>query len=91
MRLARVEGNVVATRKHPSLEGWRLIVCQPINLEDEDDGTPIIAIDPYGAGMHQHVIVSSDGLAARRAVGDNRSPVRMMISGIIDETQEDAA
>ena len=91
MRLARVEGNVVATRKHPSLEGWRLIVCQPITLEGEDDGTPIIAIDPHGAGMHQHVIVSSDGLAARRAVGDNRSPVRMMISGIIDETQEDAA
>ena len=91
MRLARVEGNVVATRKHPSLEGWRLIVCQPINLEGEDDGTPIIAIDPHGAGMHQHVIVSSDGLAARRAVGDNRSPVRMMISGSIDETQEDAA
>jgi len=86
MRLARVEGNVVATRKHPSLEGWRLIVCQPINLEGEDDGTPIVAIDPHGA-----VIVSSDGLAARRAVGDNRSPVRMMISGIIDETQEDAA
>ncbi len=91
MRLARVEGNVVATRKHPSLEGWRLIVCQPINLEGEDAGTPIIAIDPHGAGMHQHVIVPSDGLAARRAVGDNRSPVRMMISGIIDETQEDAA
>ena len=91
MRLARVEGNVVATRKHPSLEGWRLIVCQPINLEGEDAGTPIIAIDPHGAGMHQHVIVSSDGLAARRAVGANRSPVRMMISGIIDETQEDAA
>ena len=91
MRLARVEGNVVATRKHPSLEGWRLIVCHPINLEGEDAGPPIIAIDPHGAGMHQHVIVSSDGLAARRAVGDNRSPVRMMISGIIDETQEDAA
>ena len=91
MRLARVEGNVVATRKHPSLEGWRLIVCQPINLEGEDDGTPIVAIDPHGAGMHQRVIVSSDGLCARRAVGDNRSPVRMMISGLIDKSEEDAA
>ena len=39
MRLARVEGNIVATRKHPSLDGWRLVVCQPINLEGEDDGT----------------------------------------------------
>ena len=91
MRLARVEGNVVATRKHSSLEGWRLVVCQPINLEGEDDGTPVVAIDPHGADMHQRVIVSSDGAAARRAVGDNRSPVRMMISGIIDKTEEDAA
>jgi len=91
MRLARVEGNVVATRKHPSLEGWRLMVCQPINLEGENDGTPIIAIDPHGAGMHQWVIVSSDGLAARRTVGDDRSPVRMMITGIIDKTQEEGA
>ena len=91
MRLARVEGNVVATRKHPSLEGWRLVVCQPITLTGENDGTPIIAIDPHGAGMHQRVIVSSDGLAARRTVGDVRSPVRMMITGIIDKTQEEAA
>ena len=91
MRLARVEGNVVATRKHPSLEGWRLMVCQPINLEGENDGTPIIAIDPHGAGMHQRVIVSSDGLAARRTVGDDRSPVRMMITGIIDKAQEEGA
>jgi microcompartment protein CcmK/EutM len=30
-------------------------------------------------------------LAARRAVGDNRSPVRMMITGIIDKAEEDAA
>lgn len=89
MRLARVEGNVVATRKHSSLDGWRMVVCQPINLEGDDDGTPIIAIDPYGAGMHQRVIVTSDGSAARKAVGDNSSPVRMMITGIIDRMEEE--
>ena len=89
MRLARVEGNIVATRKHPSLDGWRMVVCQPINLEGANDGPPIIAIDPYRAGMHQRVVVSSDGLAARKAVGDNRSPVRMMITGIIDPMEEE--
>ena len=30
MLLARVEGNVTATRKHPSFASWRLIICQPI-------------------------------------------------------------
>ena len=30
MLLARVEGNIVATRKHPSFDAWRLVICQPI-------------------------------------------------------------
>ena len=50
-----------------------------------------MAIDPLGAGMHQKVIVSSDGMASRNAVGDLKSPVRMMISGIVDETVEELA
>lgn len=85
MLLARVEGNVVATRKHPSLAGWRLIVCQPINGAGEPEGAPQVAIDPHGAGMHQRVIISSDGLAARRTVGDDKSPARWMITAIVDE------
>lgn len=86
MLLARVEGNVVATRKHPSLHGWRLIICQPIDLDGAPQGTPIVAIDAHGAGLHQRVIVSSDGLATRKAVRDDKSPLRMMIIGIIDES-----
>jgi ethanolamine utilization protein EutN len=90
MQLARVEGNVVATRKHPSFDGWRLVICQPIGLDGTSEGTPIVAIDPYGAGMHQRVVVSSDGAASRNTVGDQKSPVRMMITGIVDEKFEKA-
>ncbi len=85
MFLARVEGNVVATRKHPSLEGWRLLICQPINGANEAEGVPQVAIDPHGAAMHQRVIISSDGSAARKAVGDDKSPARWMITAIVDE------
>ena len=87
MFLARVEGNVVATRKHPSFEGWRLVICQPINNTGSPEGAPQIAIDAHGAGMHQRVIISSDGMAARKAVGDDKSPARWMIIGIVDETE----
>ncbi len=41
--------------------------------------------------MHQHLTVPSDGLAERRAVADNRSPARMLISGLSDDTPADAA
>lgn len=87
MLLARVEGNVVATRKHPSFEGWRLIICQPINWAGDPEGVPQIAIDPHGAGMHQRVIISSDGSAVRLTVKDPKSPARWLIVGIIDEKE----
>ena len=90
MLLARVEGNLVSTRKHPSLKGWRLVICQPLDSGGRVEGHPVVAIDAHGAGLHQKVIVTSDGAAARNAVSDQLSPVRMMIIGIVDETTEKA-
>lgn len=87
MQLARVEGNLVATRKHPSLEAWRLVICQPIGAGGENEGAPIVAIDSHGAGLHQQVVISSDGLAARKAVGVDKSPVRWLVIGIVDEQE----
>lgn len=87
MYLARVEGNVTATRKHPSFAGWRLVICQPIGATGEPEGAPQIAIDAHGAGMHQRVVISSDGAAARKAVGDDKSPVRWLVLGIVDEKE----
>jgi microcompartment protein CcmK/EutM len=91
MLLARVEGNVVATRKHSSFEGWRLVICQPINDAGEPEGVPQVAIDPHGAGMHQRVVISSDGSAARKTVGDDKSPARWMITCLVDEAQPGVA
>ena len=87
MVLARVEGNVVATRKHPSFEGRRLVICQPINQAGVAEGAPQVSIDPHGAGLHQRVIISSDGAAARVLVGDDKSPARWSVIAIVDEQQ----
>jgi len=87
MLLARVEGNVVATRKHLSLDGWRLVICQPIGADGQAEGSPQVAIDAHGAGMHQQVVISSDGSAARKAVGDEKSPVRWLVIGVVDEKE----
>lgn len=88
MYLARVEGSVIATRKHPSFNGWRLLICQPISLAGEAEGAPQVALDPVGAGMHQRVIISSDGAATRQAVRDNRSPARWLVVGVVDDCDE---
>ena len=85
MILARIEGNVVSTVKHSSLQGWRLLICQPIGTEGKAAGVPVVAIDPYGASLHQTVIMTTDGNGARAMVKDEKSPVRNMIIGIVDE------
>jgi microcompartment protein CcmK/EutM len=87
MLLARVEGNLVATRKHLSFEGWRLLICQPIDGAGHPEGVPQVAIDAHGAGLHERVIISSDGSAARAAVKDPKSPARWMIIGLVDEKE----
>ena len=51
----------------------------------DPEGAPQVAIDAQGAAMHQRVIISSDGSAARTAVGDEKSPVRWMVVGVVDE------
>ena len=90
MLLARIEGNLVATRKHPSLEGWPLLICQPIGGQGLPEGAPQVAIDALGAGLHQRVIISSDGSAARKLVGNDKSPARWVVIGLVDEPEEKA-
>ena len=85
MTLCRVEGHVTATHKHPSFQGWRLLVCQPVSVDGRPEGGPIVALDSLGAGLHAQVVVSTDGSAARAAVGDPLSPARMMVVAIADQ------
>ena len=84
MLSAQVVGNAVATVKHPSLDGCRMLLCQLLDAEGGPAGTPIVAIDHFGAGMGQSVIISTDGIGARGILDDDKSPARMFIQGLID-------
>jgi microcompartment protein CcmK/EutM len=84
MVLARVEGVIVATTCHPSMRGCRTIICQPLDEKGADEGLPVLAVDPHGAGEGQRVILSTDGSATREFVGDPKSPLRNLIIAIAD-------
>jgi microcompartment protein CcmK/EutM len=81
---ARIDGTVVAATCHPSMAGTRTLICQPLDEHGRAAGDPILATDPLGAGLHQRVLVSTDGSATRAWVRDPRSPLRNLIIGIID-------
>jgi len=87
MILARVVGQVVSTVKHASLQGQRLLLVLPLMADRESaDGDPIVAIDPTGAAVGQHVMVTSDGPAVRELVRSDTTPARWSVIGIEDET-----
>ncbi len=90
MFLARVDGVIVSTVCHPSLHGSRTVICQPLDPEGRDDGAPVLAVDPHGAGKHQRVLVSTDGSHTRAYVKDPKSPLRNIIMGVIDDEDEKA-
>lgn len=91
MILARVEGNAISTIQHPSLKGWRQLLCQPLSAEGEAEGGMILAIDDLGAGMHQRVIITSDGKSLREKVGHSHTPLRYGVIAIVDEAPEVAS
>jgi microcompartment protein CcmK/EutM len=85
MTLAQVVGHAVSSHCHPSLKGYKMLLCQPIDPTGAATGVPMVAIDLFGAGMHSKVFVSNDGLGARHIVHDEKSPIRNFIQGVIDE------
>ncbi len=84
MQIARVIGTVVATQKHPKFEGAKLLLVQPVSLDDTPRGTPLLAVDSVGAGVHEKVLIVLEGRAAGEALGRKIAPVDAAVIGIID-------
>jgi ethanolamine utilization protein EutN len=84
MQMGRVVGQAVSTVKHPSFQGWKLLLVQLLGVDSKPDGEPLLAIDNIGAGASDLVIVSNDGAEARAMVGDRNSPARWFVMGIQD-------
>lgn len=88
MKLAEIKGYVTSTVKHSSLECWRLLIAQPVDNDGKSDGAPQVVIDHLGAGLHQRVLITSDGSEARKMTGDERSPARWSVMGIVDSERD---
>lgn len=87
MYVAKVVGNAWGTRKHPSLEGARLLLVQPLDLGTlKARGEPVLALDrALSAGPGSVVLVVDEGNSARQILEDPKAPVRTVVCGIVDE------
>jgi microcompartment protein CcmK/EutM len=84
MQIAKVIGTVVSTQKNKKFDGAKLMLVQPLNLDDSPRGNALLAIDGVGAGVDEKVLVVLEGRAAGEALGKKAAPVDAAIVGIID-------
>ena len=84
MQIGRVVGTVVSTQKHRKFEGAKLLIVQPLAMDDTPRGTPLLAVDGVGAGVHEKVLIVLEGRAAGEALGQKAAPVDAAVVGIID-------
>ena len=84
MIIAKVVGNIWATRKEESLSGMKLMIVQAIDAVTKEKRKSFVAVDQVGAGIGEMVIVST-GSSARLAELGKHSPIDAIIVGIVDE------
>lgn len=86
MQLARIIGSVTATVKHPSLEGTRLLVVQPLMADRAaPDGDPQLAVDTVAAGVGDLVVITSDGRLLREVLACEATPARWSTIALVDD------
>ena len=84
MQIGRVVGHATSTVKHPTLQGWRLLLVQMLTEAGTEDGEPVLAIDHLGAGAGSLVVVTNEGGAVRDLVGSKNTPLRWLVLGMCD-------
>jgi ethanolamine utilization protein EutN len=85
MILARILGNVVATRKLAIYEGYKILVVQPVRPDGSAAGDSFLAIDTVQSGEGDTVLIIDEGNSARQIIDDTMAPVRSVIVGIVDQ------
>ena len=87
MIIARVIGEIVATRKHASHEGRKVLLVQPLTLEGADRGDAVVALDWVDAGVGDRVLLVTEGWSAMTSVERPQSPIDTAVIAVIDSVE----
>lgn len=88
MVFARVVGNVVCTLKDEKLVGTKLLLVQPVDLDGNAKGNPLVGVDAAGAGEGELVLLVQ-GSSARQTKRTEGSPCDCTIFAIVDTVEKD--
>ncbi|HXQ96002.1 MAG TPA: EutN/CcmL family microcompartment protein [Candidatus Acidoferrales bacterium] len=83
MLLGRVTGTVVASRKEPLMEGWKLLVVRQLDADNHEVAAYVVAADAVGAGVGE-VVLYATGSSARQTEMTRDRPCDAVIMAIVD-------
>jgi microcompartment protein CcmK/EutM len=83
MKLGRIVGTVVASRKDSSLDSLKLLIVVNLSTTLEKEGGYVVAVDSVGAGVGE-VILYATGSSARQTAVTKDRPVDAVIMAIVD-------
>ncbi len=84
MKLCCVLGPVVATAKHKTYVGRKLLAVQPLDENGGAIGSSFLAVDDVQAGPGDVVLVMQEGNGVRQLLRAKELPIRSLIVGIVD-------
>lgn len=88
MKMGRVVGSVVASRKDEKLQGLKLLLVQDVDVELGLQKGYVVAVDAVGAGAGEVVLYATGSSARQTDITDGR-PVDAVIMAIVDEYDVD--
>jgi ethanolamine utilization protein EutN len=92
MFLGRITGSLVATQKVESMVGQKLLVVEPLRVNEKNQsdlaptGRTFVAVDTVGAGEGE-VVLCVQGSSARFTPETKQLPVDAAVIGIVDQVQ----
>ena len=85
MILAKVVGNVVATKKNRRYESARVMLCQQITPEGEEMSQTLLALDSVDSGVGDTVLIVQEGWgASTAATKEAGAAIDSAIVGVVD-------
>lgn len=87
MLLGRVLGSVVATQKNDKLEGTKLLLVQPLDLEGSPMGGAVLAFDGVDAGVGDRVLLLQEGRSAQLVLDRGVAAVDAAVVGVVDSVE----
>jgi len=86
MKLGKIVGTVVSTRKDEKIEGLKLYLVRDLGLDMGEKDTFVVAADSLGAGLHE-VVLYAQGSSARQTRVTDARPIDAVVMAIVDQLE----